>query len=184
VAKFARKPNASRRITVAVYVVALAAAAAVAWFAHRVATDGPGPGLGFRHYTGLRWPPEARIVRSADSHGGFHGDGECFLVFDADPATLRGWLAGDASWGRWERGPVPGEIGFHCKFGGSGVGWGGPVGGTPRYSGDEMLVRMLGSEQVWYSARERGDQFLRWHNGDLLVIDVQAGRVWLSVWDF
>jgi hypothetical protein len=179
-----REPYASRGITAAVVVVAVAATVAAAWFAYGVITDGPGPGLGFRHYTGLRWPSEVRVVRSADSHGGFLGDGEYFLVFDADPATLQGWLAGDAPWGRWERGPVPGEMGFHCKFGGSGVGWGGPVGGPPRYRGDEELVRLLGSDHVWYSARERGSGSLRWHNGDLLVLDLAAGRVWLSVWDF
>lgn len=176
--------NARRSRRIAALVAVVAAASAVIWFAYRIATDGPGPRLGFRNYTGLRWPAEARVVRSADSHGGFHGDGEYFLVFDTDPATLTRWLSGPAPWGDWHSGPIPGEIGSHCIFGSAGVTWGTPAAGPGRYCGDEELVRLLGSARVWYSARERGDSSLRWHNGDLLIIDPEAGRVWLSVWDW
>ncbi len=156
----------------------------MAWFVHRIAADGPGPGLGFRHYTGLVWPPGARVIRSANSHGGFHGDGEYFLVVEVDDAIIKEWLAGRAPWGEWTQGPVPGSIGTYTRFGGPGVSYGGPMNGRQQYHGDEELVQLLGSDQVWYAARERGDDHLRWHNGDLLIIDGRSRRVWLSAWDF
>ena len=123
-----------RRIVVVAASVTLIVAG---WFVYRIATDGPGPGLGFRNYTGLNWPHEARIVQSADDHGGFQGDGEFSLIFDTDRANIQKWLVGSAPWGEWQHGPVPGEIGFHCTFGGNGVSWGGKVGEPRRYLGDE-----------------------------------------------
>jgi hypothetical protein len=157
---------------------------AAAWLAYSFATDGPEPRLRFWYCTGLKWSAEARVIRSADSHGGFLGDGEYYLILEADEASIKKWLAERGPWGDWQRGPVPGEIGYHCRFGGPGVGWGGPIGGPETYSGDEELVELLSSDHVWYSARERGDARLRWHNGDLIVIDVRSRRIWLSIWDF
>jgi len=164
-------------------VIALITIGGAAWLAYRVATDGPGPGFGFRYYTGLEWPAEARVLRRGDTHGGFHGDGEYCLVCEVDDTTLQKWLARRAPWSDWQRGPVPGEIGYHCSFGGSGVMWGDSI-DSQHYSGDEELVKVLSSDQVWYSARERGAGSLRWHNGDLIVLDVRSRRIWLSAWDF
>ncbi len=144
----------------------------------------PGSRLGFRFYTGLWWPSNARVIARGDDHGGFHGDGEFYVVFETDEQTIQKWLSGSAPWGQeWEQGPVPGEIGFHCSFGTLGASWS-TVNGESRYRGDEELVRLFSSNQTWYAARERGSSSLRWHNGDLFIVDPQAKTVWFCVWDW
>ena len=49
------------------------------------------PGAEFTQFTGLPFPDSARVISTGDTHGGFHGDGEFHLVFEADRATLAGW---------------------------------------------------------------------------------------------
>ena len=145
------------------------------------------PGEDFVRVTGLEWPSGAKVVRVGDTHGGFNGDGEFYLVFDVDKAMLANWLGTNPPWGgnKWNKGPVPGEIGFHCNFGSSERIYTSNQGSGPsQYGGDPQLVALLSSEKVLYVARERGAGSIRWHNGDLLVVDSDAGRVWLSVWDF
>lgn len=144
------------------------------WYAWRVATDGPGSTpLGFHHDTGLTWPSEARIIRRGDTHGNF------FLVFQVDEATIRRWLSKSAPWGGpWRSGPVPGEIGYHTTFGFE------PTSMKYYTNRDGELVRLLGSSHIWYAARERGSGQIRWHNGDLLIVDPRTRLVWLSVWDW
>ncbi|HTE19503.1 MAG TPA: hypothetical protein VK689_14130 [Armatimonadota bacterium] len=143
------------------------------------------PNEQFRQATGLKWPETARLVARDDDHGGIMGEGEFYLILQADAATLGKWLAGPAPWAAsWKRGPVPGELGFHCGFGTEGVGWGSTNGAPPEYTGDARLIRVLGSKDVWYAERNRCCDGMEWHNGDLLVLDPQSGKVWLAVWDF
>ncbi len=132
-----------------------------------ILTD-PGSRLGFRFYTGLWWPSNARVIARGDDHGGFHGDGEFYVVIETDEQTIQKWLSGSAPWGQeCEHGPVPDEISYHCSFGDYSVSW-----------------RTFNSNQVWYAAKERCCSSLRWHNGDLFIVDPQAKTVWFCVWDF
>lgn len=180
-----RERAQSYRLWAMIGAIGLIAIGTTLWLARLVAINIiSDPGFRFWRHTGLEFPAEARILHEGDSHGGFHGDGEYYLAFEVDAAIIQKWLASRAPWGDWQRGPVPGEIGYHCGFGGSGVSWGGPLNGPQTYSGDEQLVKLFSSDRVWYSARERGDSRLRWHNGNLIVIDVRSRRIWLSVWDF
>ncbi len=180
----ARALMASRKSIAALALLALIAFTTY-WCAFRVTTGGSGSRLHFADSTGLAWPPNGSLVRSVDSHGGFLGDGEFYVVFDADEATIQKWLEGPAPWGgNWRHGPIPGEAGIHCSFGTSGVSWGGVVGKPSSYSGDKELVDLLSSTSVIFAARERCCASLPWHNGNLLIIDPGSRRVWLSVWDF
>ena len=143
------------------------------------------PSREFTQFTGLEWPSAASIVSVADDHGGFIGDGEFHIVFDADRETLERWLAESPPWDQteWKPGPVPGEIGFHCTFGLGGIGTGTTHGGQSLYFGNPELVQLLSSRQIRYAADSHcGDSC--WHNGALLVIDPTNSRVWLSQWDF
>jgi hypothetical protein len=79
---------------------------------------------------------------------------------------------------------VPTEIGFHCSFGSYGVAPVNADGVKVGYEGGSELERILSSNQIWYVAKERCCENLRWHNGNLLVIDFANNRVWLSIWDF
>jgi hypothetical protein len=158
----------------------------------RNSADGPfrevvdNPGADFTRATGLAWPQGAKVVSVGDDHGGMMGDGEFHVVFDTDEATLKKWLASPCPWQprKWQRGPVPTEIGFHCRFGTDGVAAIRIDGGPSKYVGDRELEQLLRSQTIWYAAKERCCESLRWHNGHLLVIDCATNRVWLSVWDF
>ena len=124
-------------------------------------------------------------VESGDEHGGFVGDGETFAIFQLTQAAIDGLVDSAPPWSaKWQEGPVPGEIGFHCKFGTDGVGFGGPSGEGGSYFGNESLVRLLGSQDVLFDAKERCCDSIPWHNGHLIVIDLKSKKVWLSVWDF
>ena len=145
------------------------------------------PGAEFTELTGLPWPRSAKVIACEDTHGGFHGDGEFYLVFQTDKGTLKGWLAKPPPWkGKtWVSGPIPSEIGIKCCFGPSGedVDWVSDDRGS-RYAGDRKLVRMLSSRRIQYVAKETCCASMRWHNGQELIIDVEAAKVWLCIWDF
>src|SRR5262245_58018272 len=80
----------------------------------RVVSD---PGAEFTKLTGLNWPSDAKIISVGDDHGGFNGDGEFHLVFETDAKSIRSFLESSPPWqGEWVDGPVPTEIGFHCRF--------------------------------------------------------------------
>lgn len=150
---------------------------------HRVVTD---PGGDFTHYTGLAWPASASVVSSGDTSIDFLGDDEFYLVFDVDHTTLEKWLSKSPPWNhnKWKRGPVPGDIGWHCSFGSSGLGFSSVDAGSNKYTEDPQVVNLLSSKEIWYVVKERCCESLHWHNGDVLIIDLKQNRVWLSSWDF
>ncbi len=111
-------------------------------------------------------------LESGDEHAGFVGDGETFAIFQLTQAAIDALVNSAPPWStQWQKGPVPGEIGFHCKFGTDDVAFGG-------------VVQLLGSEEVLFDAKERCCDSIPWHNGHLIVIDLKSKMVWLSVWDF
>ena len=124
-------------------------------------------------------------IDSGDEHGGFVGDGESFAIFQLTQDAIDTLVNSAPPWStEWKPGPVPGEIGFHCSFGTDGVAFGDPIEQVGSYSGNELLVRVLGSQHVLFDAKERCCDTIRWHNGHLIVIDPASRTVWLSVWNF
>lgn len=146
----------------------------------RVITD---PGGDFTDYTGLAWPASAAVVSAGEVRNEFLGDGEFYLIFDADHATLEEWLAAAPPWeqGEWHRGPVPSEIGWHCGFGTSGMGADPAGSGPDKNIKQDEREQMLGSKQIWYVAKDHAPQ---WEHGEIFIIDPAHNRVWLSRWDF
>jgi hypothetical protein len=138
----------------------------------------------FKFYTGLAMPEGASVVRTGDDHGGFQGDGEFYLVFEADPEALSKWLADAPPWGKsWQAGPLPSEMTFQNMFGWQESG----LLDLPEpdaHLNPDRAENVLNSTRVRYSAEERCCQTLPWHNGSLLIVDPESGYVWLSVWDF
>lgn len=143
------------------------------------------PGGDFVRITGLGWPTPAKVLAVDDDHGGFQGEGEFYLVFDASPATLKRWLAGPGPWqATWQQGPVPHDVAAHCGFGFRST-EARDAAASRRYTQSwDHLRTLLSSKNIWYVARERCCESLRWHNGELLAVDPGTGRVWLSSWDF
>jgi hypothetical protein len=141
-----------------------------------------GPDHGFAFETGLGWPEAARVVFYGDSRSGWSGgDGETYLVFEADGPTIAKWLEGPPPWraGRWHRGPVPVAIGSNVSFHTTGV----FVRGSDYGEGNPDLLDLLTSGEVWYAARER-ESFpgKPYRQGDLVIIDPRSNRVWWTSW--
>ncbi len=134
----------------------------------------------FLFNTGIRVPVGAKVITTGNSHGGFHNDGEFYLVFDVPTLTIENWLSEPPPWGNpsWLKGPIPGSVGYHVSFGTDGVA---ADATSSMYSGNKQLVSLLSSQDIWYAARERSPA---WHNGDLLIIDPKANRIWYAEWDF
>lgn len=100
------------------------------------------------------------------------------------PGDHSGMAGRPAPWtGEWKRGPIPEEIGFHGRFGGSGISYG-STNGKWSYSGNKKLIQLLSSKQVWHAESDRCSGTMEWHNGNLLIIDPKTNKVWLSVWDW
>jgi hypothetical protein len=135
--------------------------------------------------TSLIAPPGMQVRGYGDTHSGFLGDGERYLVADVGPKVVERWLSDEPPWGNadWKPGPVPAEIGFHCSFGFKGLSVTTSV-TSAEYHGPTELTRILSSRNVSYAARARGPQSMRWHNGDLLILEPQSGALWLSSWDW
>jgi hypothetical protein len=149
------------------------------------------PAKAFTSRTSLLWPNSGKLVAVGDSHGGFHGDGEFHVVLDVQPDEIDRLLNSNPPWGQaWQRGPIPMEIGTHCDFGTQGVHVAQSFSSldfppqAPKYVGDQRLVNLFISEDVFFAANERCCPTLRWHNGSLLAVDQRNNRIWLSVWDF
>jgi hypothetical protein len=134
--------------------------------------------------TGLSCPSMAKVIATGDNHGGFTGDGEFYLIIECDPATIQRWLTDHPFWvSQWRPGPVPPEIGFHCHFGSSEMmGYCTLPDGSQEYSGGSAEVReVLSSPHVWYAAKNRCPS-IPYHQGNLLVVDPESGKVWYSDW--
>lgn len=148
------------------------------------------PGGEFTHFTGLELPESAIVVSSGDVSIDFLGDGEFYLVFEVDHATLKQWLAESPPWnqGGWDRDPVQTDIRWRCGFGISGMG-ADPAGGGPYRNPDKTIgqrarEQVLSSKHSWYVARESCCEEARWEIGEILIIDLEHNRVWYSSWKF
>lgn len=146
------------------------------------------PGAEFSQITGLEWPKYTKVITVADTHGGFIGDGEFYLIFDTDREILEKWLSNPPPWkiDEWKSGPVPPEIGSHVSFGKDGIMIGSVGDGPYQYGSKGELVDLLKSDKIWYVVKERccGRDSLYFHNGELLIIDLDAQQVWFSSWDY
>lgn len=135
--------------------------------------------------TGFLCPSTARIVATGDDYGGFPMDGEFYVVLECDRDTIQHWLADSPFWfcSHWRRGPVPGKIGYHCRFGSEeSSGCSTLPNGSQKYlGGSDEIRKLLSSPQVWYAAKNRCPT-LPYHSGNLLIIDAENCRVWYSVW--
>jgi hypothetical protein len=130
----------------------------------------------FKQFTGFELPQSARLVAADDTHLEASGptlafgpgvlDGRFLLIFDADLETLKKWLSGPAPWGtEWRQGPVPDEI---SPF---------------EFRDNEHLVPLVQTTTIRFAAHARGSNGTSWHDGELMVIDSERGRVWLLKWD-
>jgi len=125
----------------------------------------------FTEYTQIPFPSAAKIIAAGDTHGGFHGDGEFYLVFDADKSEIARWLDLAPPWNQpeWRSGPVPHEISGHC---------------LADATSSENARSLFDATTTRFVAEDLKQSSIPWHNGRLLAIDTESGRVILAWWDF
>jgi hypothetical protein len=141
-----------------------------------------GPSWIVQKYTGVQLPSEYSIVTRGDSRGGMHGNGELWLVLRVAPATATAWLEAPVFDGaaQWHRGPVPFDIGVHCRFGQTIRAVGDDR--ITEYDGDPRVVKLLSSHEIFYSALTPGKP--PWHTGRIIIIDKASRTAWISVWNW
>lgn len=118
----------------------------------------------FYKSSGLKLPEDAQIIESCDDHGGFHGDGEYYLVFDTTPEEISKYLKTTPWNNQWQQQPVPSSI-------------------SSRTGLTEIAAATFESSDIWYVATGK-DGAIPYHNGKLIAIDPQKNRVFYSQWDF
>lgn len=121
------------------------------------------PGAVFTRLTELPWPATARIESTTDSHGGFHGDGELIVAFQADPRELESWGETPPPWG-----------GRTCSPG--------LVPQDRHDLGAESSALRQGN--TLYGAQHFRLASIPWHNGRTLTVDLETGVVELFRWDY
>ena len=112
----------------------------------------------FNESSGLKLPDDAQIIESCDNHGGFHGDGEYYIVFDTSKEKIDKYLQTNPWESQWQKQPVPQDISFRTGL-------------------TEIYANIFESSDVWYVTTGES-------NGKLMVIDPSKNRVFYSQWDF
>lgn len=143
----------------------------------------PIPWDGFVRITALEPPVEATFISYA--YDDWIMDWEYYLAFETDHETIARWLSAPPPLDvkTWIRGPVPFEA-LKPSFGmESAMQWR-DENGLVSYDGDERLVRLLTSDQVWYAAEELCCDNFRFHEGSLIVLDPEKRQVWVASWGY
>ena len=128
----------------------------------------PSPATRFTQVTGLELPTNARVL--ANYYDDWLFDWQSYTVFEADQEDSEAWVSGPPPFGaaEWIRGPVPREVLLCC----SGPTW-----------DDLRPERLMTSDKVWYAAEQTCCEDLRYHGGELMIIDPELSRVWVAAWD-
>lgn len=118
----------------------------------------------FYESSGFHLPSNAQIILSCDDHGGFHNDGEYYLVFDTTPEAISTYLNSPAWSTTWQNGIIPQEIGSRTAL-------------------SRWNPGVFSSLEVSYIVENR-NTILPFHNGRLMIIDLSNSRVYYSQWDY
>jgi len=105
-------------------------------------------------------PSTAVVLRATDTHGTVElsSEGELEIDIQASDADVKKWLGANAPWGSvWKILPPS---------------------GVP-----DHLLPATSSDAV-FDAQELCCSTLRWHNGELLVIDPTTNQVFIRKWDY
>lgn len=118
----------------------------------------------FYNSSGLELPSNAQIIKSCDDHGGFHGDGEYYVVFNTSKEEIDKYFQTNPWDSQWQKQPVPKDI-------------------SSRTGLTEAYADIFESSDIWYIATGE-DGAIPYHNGKLMVVDLIKNRVFYSQWDF
>lgn len=132
----------------------------------------------FTEATGLTLPTSAKI----QSFGGHHWPPDFHVVLQVESQDLSEWARNPPPWhhGDWKCGPVDIEIALAA------AGWcmkeiqytEYPDGACLYMGTGEEIVEILNQKNLRFAG-----QYENGRRGRLLVIDVSAGRAWLTVWE-
>lgn len=122
----------------------------------------------FRNITGIDLSSEDILSISLnDDHGGVLGDGELNLIIETPKSTIARIAATGPPWSQrsWKNGPVPEQILSNC------------------IRVRDLETNPFQSSKIQFAAQSRGRKQMPWHNGDILVLDPEHGKIWLVSWD-
>ena len=113
----------------------------------------------FRRVTGLSLPNSARLVREWSTESGpLSSDGDRILEFEMQANDLQSFLANKPPWGnRWKNGLIP-----------------------DAYAITGLANRTPQTYSTFNFAPENGEQNI--HDGAVLAIDTNRGRITLAAW--
>ena len=141
----------------------------------------------FKKDTGLSVSEPIEEVYTKDTYGIW--EGEYSIVFKTTPSQIQNWIASSPPWNaeKWQHGAIPYEMGGgRSKFYFSdGVGWAGNK--YVSFANNEELLQMLNDTSNYFISKERccsDNSNLRFHRGNILILQTSKNRVWYSVWDY
>ena len=118
----------------------------------------------FSDSAGFPMPTNAQIIISCDNHGGFHGDGEYYIVFSTTAKNIEDYQR-ESIWNlQWIKGSVPSEISYRTVL-------------------SNKFKDILESSEISYIVENRNTQ-IPLHNGRLIVIYPKENKVLYSKWDY
>ena len=118
-------------------------------------TSAPDPAEAFQQLTGWQLPPDAEILNNNNTHVGMTNDGDYTLSVSMSPQSLQSLLTNDTH--TWRDCPIDPEIVRSA--------W-----NLPDHSGKQ------------YFAQKTDDSDSDWHRGHAVIIDPDAGSVWIYEW--
>jgi hypothetical protein len=144
----------------------------------------------FKKCTDLNINDTIYNIKETDTY--FPLEGEYSLVFNTTEKQINEWIKNKPPWNnkKWQKGPRPYNV-LNCNFG---------LGGTGRYiktdtkgnvdtvyTNKNKLFGFLTKDNFIYVSREfccPNDSNLRYHNGQLLILEVDSNKIWYSNWDY
>lgn len=147
------------------------------------------PKESFETRTGLKVTDTIFNIIENDTY--FPHEGEYSLVFSTTSKQINYWITNESPWGKeWKDGPIPHHI-MNCNFGLGGVGMyirtdsNGKV--DTVYTNKNKIYWFLTEKNFKYVSEEfccPNDSNLRYHNGRLLILEIDSNKVWYSNWDY
>jgi hypothetical protein len=143
----------------------------------------PAPLPVFESETGITAGSNWRALESGVRQNGM-SEGEAWVVLQLPEDEIKRLLESAPPWStKWRSGPVPGQIGLNCRFGGEQVSYSPASDRVHQYAGNPEVVAVLGSPKISYDAQSR-DSLMTWERGCLLIVDHENRKVWLSMWNY
>jgi hypothetical protein len=139
----------------------------------------------FEDITGLNISDSVSFITKKDTY--FVFEGEYSLVLKTTKKQIKKWINERPPWDNksWNKGPIPFDIGIGVQFNfKDGVARVTNEDGKEFYSGDTDLETLLNDSTSYYVFKEDCCPDLRFHDGQLLILQPNTQMVYYSGWNY